>query len=104
MPALRSPVNRSNTSGRWWPGIRRIASVALTVELSDVLDASIFCRMLMYVSISSRLLQAVPHPSVRLFFGLCFFAALMMLVLLLAKSTHHDPTAHHESNIAADHS
>lgn len=59
------------------------------------------------MTISSRVLHAIPRPSVWLFLGLCFLSAAMMMGFLLMRPAHNDAAVaavHHRSDIAADRS
>jgi hypothetical protein len=62
------------------------------------------CRKLSYVNISSRLLSAIPRPSVRLFLGLCFLSALMMIGFLIIRASHDDAAARHSFDTSVHHS
>ena len=64
----------------------------------------IVCRTLSCMKLSSRLLHAIPEPSVGLFLGLCFFSALMMLGFIVLRSSHYDGAAQHRVDISVDHS
>jgi hypothetical protein len=55
------------------------------------------------MNISSRLLSAVPHSSVRLFLGLCFLSALMMMGLSIVRSSHDDTAARHSFDTSVNH-
>jgi len=56
------------------------------------------------MSISSRLLSAIPRPTVRLFLGLCFLSALMMIGFLIMKASHDDAAAHRSFDASVNHS
>jgi hypothetical protein len=66
-------------------------------------EHSTTCCKLSYMNISSRLLSAIPRPSVRLFLGLCFFSALMMIGFLILRASHDDAASRHSFDTSVNH-